>query len=190
VYLATAGMDSVVRIWKVEDGTLVITLEGPSEDILWVKWHTKGDVVLAGSTDMSVWMWNVPTGNCMAVFSGHSGSVNAGAFTSDGKHVLTCSQDCSARLWNPKDSQCLVTMHDPKGAGTFHLASITCLDTRDDLLLTGSEDATTMLTHMVFGGPDTLPTAKVVSILKHHEDAVESVAFFGPEPFFATGGCV
>jgi WD40 repeat protein len=59
-----------VKIWNTGDGSLVVDCEGPSEDILWVKWHSKGDVVLAGSTDMSIWMWSVPAGQCMAVFSG------------------------------------------------------------------------------------------------------------------------
>ena len=98
VYLATAGMDGLVKIWNTADGSLVLTLSGPSEDITWVQWHTKGDVVLAGSSDMSIWMWSVPTGNCMTVFSGHSGSVSCGCFTQDGKYVVTASQVCGRVL--------------------------------------------------------------------------------------------
>ena len=113
--------------------------------------------------------------------------MNAGTFTGDGKHILTAAEDCSARVWNPKDGSCLVTLHDPKGAGTFHMATITCMDTLHDLMLTGSEDNTAILSHIAFSD-QAMPTARVVAVLKHHEDAVEAVAFSKVSPFFATGG--
>lgn len=90
-------------------------------------------------------------------------------------------------MWNPKDGQCSVTVYDPKGAGTFHLATITCMDTLGDLMLTGSEDNTAILTHIALS-EHALPTARVVHILKHHEDAVEAVAFSRACPFFCTAG--
>ena len=46
-------------------------LDGPS-DIEWLSWHPKGGtVILAGSSDGTVWMWFVPNGKCMQVFVGH-----------------------------------------------------------------------------------------------------------------------
>ena len=51
-------MDSAVKIWNVQDsGTLVETLEGPGEDIEFMSWHPKGNVLLAGSVDTTCWMW-------------------------------------------------------------------------------------------------------------------------------------
>jgi ribosome assembly protein SQT1 len=32
-----------------------------------VAWHPKGDVVLAGSEDFTLWMWLAQSGNCMQV---------------------------------------------------------------------------------------------------------------------------
>ena len=68
--MATAGMDGVVKVWKSSDGSLQANLEGPGEDITFISWHSKGDVILAGSSDASVWMWNAISGACMAVLSG------------------------------------------------------------------------------------------------------------------------
>ena len=74
-------MDSTIRVYKAEDGTLLHTLEGPSAEIevnrldggvyvtlfsigslflivQWFRWHPKGPVIVAGSNDATVWMWN------------------------------------------------------------------------------------------------------------------------------------
>lgn len=47
-YAATGGYDGVVKIWDVATGNLVQNLEGPSQEVEWVCWHKKGNVVLAG----------------------------------------------------------------------------------------------------------------------------------------------
>jgi ribosome assembly protein SQT1 len=65
--LATASLDSTVRVWRVSDGACVQSLEGPGDGVEWVAWHPKGDVVLAGSEDFTLWMWLAQSGNCMQV---------------------------------------------------------------------------------------------------------------------------
>ena len=59
-------------MWDTSNGKLVQTLEGPGGAIEWVRWHPKGNVVLAGSDDMTMWMWLAQTGACMQVREGHS----------------------------------------------------------------------------------------------------------------------
>ena len=185
--LATAGMDGVVKVWNSTDGAPVATLEGPTEDVTFICWHSKGDVLLAGSSDASVWMWNAASGACMAVLSGHSESVTCGMFTSDGRSVITASADCSARVWDPKSSTCIVHMSDPKGLGTFHAGPITCLDTKGDFILTGSEDATAILTTLAMTA-EGAPMGKVVATYKNHTLGVESVAISPSTQYMATGG--
>ncbi len=57
----------VVKVWDSSNGQLVRTLEGPGGAVEWVKWHPKGNVVLAGSEDMTMWMWLAASGDCMQV---------------------------------------------------------------------------------------------------------------------------
>jgi len=185
--VATAGMDGIVKVWSSSDGSPVSTLEGPGEDITFINWHSKGDVLLAGSSDASVWMWNATTGACMAVLSGHSDSVTCGMFSQDGKSVMTASSDGSARVWNPKDSSCMVSLSDPKGIGSFHSGPITCLDTKGDLILTGSEDGSAILTTLAMSAGGA-PTGKVVATYKHHTLGVESVAISPSMQYMATAG--
>lgn len=186
--LASAGMDGVVKVWTVADGTLLKTLDGPTEDITWMRWHPKGDIMLAGSSDMSVWMWNVGTGDSMMVFSGHTDSVTCGSFSEDGKLIITASTDGSAKVWNPKDGNCVVTMQDSRSKGVFHEKGINCLSTVGNLLLTGGEDATAILTQIntdEYGST----TGKVIGHFRQHTHSVESVAIHPVSKYCATGRC-
>jgi WD40 repeat protein len=85
-------------------------LEGPAEGIECVAWHPKGDVLLAGSSDGTVWMWSAGergAAACMQVFVGHASGVSACAFTRDGRLVLSASEDGSVRVWSPKSAACV-----------------------------------------------------------------------------------
>ena len=91
-------------------GRLLRTLEGPG-DVEWLAWHPKGDVVLCGACDGTLWMWLATSGACMRVFAGHDGAVLCGGFTCDGKKIVSGSADGSlARVWNPRKGQCAHVM--------------------------------------------------------------------------------
>ena len=51
-----------VKVWDTSTGRCVHTLEGPTAAVEWVRWHPRGDIVLAGSEDFTAWMWNATTG--------------------------------------------------------------------------------------------------------------------------------
>ncbi len=65
--LGTGSMDASVRVWNTTDGSLVRALEGPGDGVEWLQWHPKGDVLLAGCEDFTMWMWLAQTGHCMQV---------------------------------------------------------------------------------------------------------------------------
>jgi len=174
---ATSSLDATIKLWKVETGELVSTLEGPSEGIDWLRWHSKGNVVLGGSGDGSCWMW-LSNGTCMQVFSGHSGSVTCGAFISNGKQVLTGSDDATVRLWDPKTGKCTFTF---SGHG-FHeggLTSVAVSRQNEAMVLTASTDSTAKLINC--------ESCKVFGSFSGHSASVESVDFCSTHPLVATG---
>lgn len=70
--LVTGGMNNPVRIWNAEkDFELKCTLEGPSEDINFIEWHPKGNVVILGGKDYMIWMFNGQNGQYLNSLAGH-----------------------------------------------------------------------------------------------------------------------
>ena len=127
----TGAYDGIIQVYSL-DGTLQQRLEGP-EDIEWATWHSKGNAILAGSKDGTVWMWLAHNGQCMQVLAGHDGPVTAGVFSSDGKTICTGGEDSCVRLWAPKTGQCkhvFNNIHDEM--------PVTCISTHEDLLMTGN----------------------------------------------------
>ncbi|CAG8592719.1 15045_t:CDS:10 [Rhizophagus irregularis] len=173
-YVASGGMDGKVKVWKVENREFILSLEGPDE-IVWLDWHPKGNILLAGANDSTIWMWQVPSGNCMNVFSGHSSSVTTGQFTPDGKKIVSGSEDNSLIVWDPKSANSIYKISGEDAR--FHKEGITCLAVNKEstLVLSGSSDASARLVNLTNG-----------NILGSFEDHTESVETAGL-PLAATG---
>lgn len=65
--MAFWGLAGRVGIWETSSGQRRHMLEGPGGAIEWLHWHPKGDVILAGTDEFTVWLWNAQTGACMQV---------------------------------------------------------------------------------------------------------------------------
>ena len=57
--LATGSADRTVRLWDVETGACVKTLEGHGDGVLSVCFSPKGRMVASGSSDRTVRLWLV-----------------------------------------------------------------------------------------------------------------------------------
>lgn len=68
-YLATADMNGVIKVWKSSNGQLLKTLQGP-EDLEWIRWHSKSNVLLASGNDYTIWSWSLPKGFALPVGRG------------------------------------------------------------------------------------------------------------------------
>ncbi|KAF9066616.1 ribosome biogenesis protein Sqt1 [Rhodocollybia butyracea] len=128
--VSTGGMDGKIRLWRrvgKEDyrtWEFLTELQGPDE-VMFLKWHPKGNVLLAGSNDSTLWLWQLPSGNIMQVFAGHTGPVQCGAFTPDGKRIVSACGDGALILWDPR-SPAPVFKLTPEDA-RFNLDGVTSL---------------------------------------------------------------
>jgi ribosome assembly protein SQT1 len=174
--VATGGMDGKVRIWRrvgavdFRNWEFLTELQGPDE-VIWLRWHPRGAILLAGSNDSTVWLWQLPSGNTMQVFAGHSGPVQCGEFTPDGKRIVTASEDGTLIYWDPRSSTPVFKL-SPQDA-RFDFENIT------SLAINGSS------TLVVVGGTSgsvrvvSLSKGEVVGALGGHAEgeSVEAVQF-------------
>ncbi|KAF8501648.1 ribosome biogenesis protein Sqt1 [Russula emetica] len=174
--VSTGGMDGKVRVWRrvgkenYKTWEFLTELQGPDE-VIWLRWHPKGPVLLAGSNDSTVWLWQLPSGNTMQVFAGHTGPVQCGDFTPDGKRIVTACADNTLIYWDPRSPTPLfkLTGNDAR----FDLGGITSL---------AINPASTIA---VVGGAEggvrviSLSKGEVISALGGHTEgeSVEAVAF-------------
>ncbi|KAJ3855034.1 ribosome biogenesis protein Sqt1 [Lentinula lateritia] len=174
--VSTGGMDGKIRLWRrvgkehYRSWEFLTELQGPDE-VMFLKWHPKGNVLLAGSNDTTLWLWQLPTGNIMQVFAGHTGPVQCGTFTPDGKRIVSACGDGTLILWDPRSP-----------APVFKL---TAQDARFDLDGITSLGVNPSSTLAVVGGAAggvrvvSLTKGEVVSALGGHTEgeSVEAVEF-------------
>lgn len=165
--VATASMDATVRVYRVADGSLHRTLEGPAKELEWMEWHPLGPVLVAGSADETVWMWNGDSGECMSVFSGQGGGVTCGGWTADGKTLISCGESGDLIVWNPKSGEASVHLKDIADGPVTSFA--THPDKAQKLCITGGADGIVKVFNY--------ETGKMLTQFRKHEDSVESVAF-------------
>jgi len=153
------------RTWE-----FLTELQGPDE-VMWLRWHPKGPVLLAGSNDSTVWLWQLPSGNIMQVFAGHTGPVQCGDFTPDGKRIVTACGDNTLIYWDPRSPTPLFKL--TRQNARFDLGGITSL---------GINPASTIA---VVGGTEggvrvvSLSKGEVISALGGHTEgeSVEAIVF-------------
>ncbi|KZV64434.1 WD40 repeat-like protein [Peniophora sp. CONT] len=197
--VATGGMDGRVRVWRHvgkqdwRTWEFLTELQGPDE-VMWLRWHPKGAVLLAGSNDSTVWLWQLPSGNTMQVFAGHKGPVTAGDFTPDGKRIVTACAENTLIYWDPRSPTPVFKLDATDGR--FDLDGITSLaiNPASTLAVVGGAAGGVRVISLTQG--------KVVTALGSHEEgnSVEAAVFVnlaaavtgagGSAPATAGGGTV
>ncbi|PIA15769.1 putative angio-associated migratory cell protein [Coemansia reversa NRRL 1564] len=176
-FVATGGMDGKVNVYNVNTREKCVALEGPDE-IQWLCWHPRGNVLLSGANDASMWMWSLPGGDFMNVFNGHSAPVTCGQFTPSGRNIVSGAEDGTLIIWDPKSAAVLrqFTPADER----FHQEGITCLTVSkdDQIILTGSMDSTAKLVHA---------NGSILGSLENATESVETVGLCESLPLAATG---
>lgn len=115
-FLATAGEDGSVRMWRVADRAQVASLQVHGGPVRAVAFSQDGELLTAAGDDRSTVVWDVTDlgrPRELVSLSGHTDAVTAVRFTPDGRSLITSSRDRTVRLVNVAES---VTGRVPGGA--------------------------------------------------------------------------
>ena len=196
-YVATGGLDGRVRVWRRHGSgdawhtwEFLTNLEGPSE-VVWLTWHPRGPVLVAGASDTTIWMWKLPSGAEMMIFNGHTGSVTCGRFTPDGRRLVTGSDDGSLIVWDPTSGAPLAKLKDSDTRFALD-GGITSLCVSPDNKLVVVGGAAGGIRVVSIAQLDSGGAAQLVNALDAHDsgESVETIEFIDLVPSSAQGASV
>ena len=96
----SGSRDNLVKIWDLETGELLRSLQGHRDWVNDVAFALGGTAVLSGSKDRTLKLWNADTGDLVRTLEGHKGWVNSVAVSPDGKRAASVSDDKTVRIWD------------------------------------------------------------------------------------------
>jgi WD40 repeat protein len=89
--VASAGGDHLVKLWDIETGENLITLQGHGGYVEAVAFSPDGQQLVSASRDRRVKLWDI---------AGHTGAVNSVAFGPTGDRLATGGSDRKAMVWD------------------------------------------------------------------------------------------
>ncbi|KAF9647178.1 WD40 repeat-like protein [Thelephora ganbajun] len=116
--VVSGGCDKVVRVWDVETGRCIHTLEGHRATIRCVSVLDHRPIAVSGSRDSTLRVWDIDSGQLLRVLEGHQSSVRC--MDAHGSIVVSGSYDNTCRVWDIDTGLCL---HVLRG----HLNQIYCV---------------------------------------------------------------
>ena len=117
--IASAGSDSVVRLWDTVTGEQKAIFTGHERSALQIAFSPDGQTLASGGGywDPTVRLWDIRSGRQKAIFTGHQSAITALAFSPDGQTLASASnpnEDKTIRLWDPvsKRQKAILTAHN------------------------------------------------------------------------------
>ena len=96
-------MAGEIKAFKVDKGYKKVW-EFSIGDMSWLKWHTKANVLMAGSDTGEIYIWRIPSGDCK-VLQGSGAKCEVAVLTSDNLKLAAGYGDGCFKLWDIKTAQ-------------------------------------------------------------------------------------
>ncbi|EMR71199.1 putative sulfur controller 2 protein [Eutypa lata UCREL1] len=128
--LATGSYDSTIKLWNIETGQVIRTLQGHTSGIRALQFDDR--LLVSGSLDKTVKIWNWRTGECINTLHHQGGVISVHM---DGDLLASGSMDRSIKVFNFKTniSWCLRGHTDWVNQVRLDNASRTLISASDDL---------------------------------------------------------
>ena len=105
----SASEDRTLRLWDLESGQTIRTLEGHTGSVRAVAVTPDGRRAVSASEDRTLRLWDLESGQTIRTLEGHTDSVRAVAVTPDGRRAVSASEDRTLRLWDLESGKEIAT---------------------------------------------------------------------------------
>ncbi|XP_020698169.1 WD40 repeat-containing protein HOS15 [Dendrobium catenatum] len=87
--LASASFDSTIKLWEVEHGSLLYSLNGHRQPVYSVAFSPNGQFLASGSLDQCLHLWSVKEGKLIKTYSGGGGIFEV-CWNKEGNKIAAC----------------------------------------------------------------------------------------------------
>ena len=105
-----------IRIWDLQTGELLLTLDGHSHWVLSVAISSDGKTLVSGSADKTVKIWDLKTGQLIRQLNAHLSWVNTIVISPDSKTLVSGSADKTIKVWDLNQGKCQRTLKKHSGS--------------------------------------------------------------------------
>ncbi|MGF1580203.1 MAG: protein kinase [Gemmataceae bacterium] len=137
-WVASAGLDRMIKLWDVESGTVLKTLVGHTRPIRAISFAPDDSFLASAAAGGKIILWDPQLGTKLREITAHNRSVRGVAVSPDGSRLASCSDDRTVKLWTVKTGALIRTLNQD---GQWHKYPVACLafDRKGQFLAAGDE---------------------------------------------------
>ncbi|MBI5815968.1 MAG: protein kinase [Nitrospinae bacterium] len=142
----SGGLDRSVKLWSMENGSLLGSLEGHTDRVNCVALGNDGMRAISGSGDWTCRIWDVEKGETLRTLKGHKGPVYSARLSSDGVFAVTGGGDGDIKLWGVASGSCARTF-----GGHSSAVRAVAISQDGQMIISGSDDKSVRIWDPVSG---------------------------------------
>jgi WD40 repeat protein len=109
--IVSGGEDRTVRIWSVETGAEIRTMNGHKSQVVCVAISPDGKRVVSGDKDKMIKIWDADSGEEVFGLTRQKSAVTGLAFSPDGKFIVSTGADRALQVWEAEKNTAIRTLN-------------------------------------------------------------------------------